>query len=134
MLDTNIVSYLLRDVASIRDRMNALSPEDRVVVSAITAAELRFGAQRRSGKLQIAVEGILRDFEVVAFDSAAATAFSQLRFNSESIGKNVQDYHFLIAAHAIAVGATLVTNDVGMTFLPGVKVERWSDTFYFPQQ
>lgn len=114
LLDTNTVSYIVKD-QSVRAsrRLKQVSVEHDVCISVMTEAEIRFGLAR--GKLAAAihetVELFLSKIDILAWDSAAARAYAKARATLERAGKPLANMDLLIAAHAAALGAVLVTND-----------------------
>ena len=84
-----------------------------VCVSAITEAELLRGVARKpeAKRLPIAVKEFLLRVEILPWDSDAADAYAQLRTACENEGKPLGAMDMLIAAHCVAVGAILITND-----------------------
>lgn len=127
LLDTNISIFLLNQrqgFERIVQRLDGLE-RSQVGLSAITVAELEFGvaASKRHGDNFQRLERFLVDFEVLPFDRVAARPYGSLR----NVLKTKGAPDFLIAAHALALNATLVTNNTG-EFLrfPGLAVEDWS--------
>ncbi|MHB1311870.1 MAG: type II toxin-antitoxin system VapC family toxin [Gemmatimonadaceae bacterium] len=113
MLDTSVCIDLLRGDAP---ALAAALPRHRggpILVSAISVAELRFGEARRANRRQTgAVDDLLAPFEVVAFDAAAALAYGPLRAALEGLGRPIGPLDTLIAAHALSVGATVLTGNL----------------------
>ena len=127
MLDTNIVSDLLRHPdGSAAKRIAEVGP-DSICVSIITAAELRYGCARKgSAKLLAHVEAILESVQVLAFDVPADAEFGGIRAELEAAGKPIGPNDLLIAAHACAAGAILVTDNTGeFSRVRGLRVENW---------
>ena len=127
MLDTNIVSELARNPqGAIAERIAAVGP-DRLCVSIITAAELRYGcAKKGSAKLLAHIEAILDSVQVLALDVPADTEYGGIRAELEAAGKPIGPNDLLIAAHAYAIGATVVTANVGeFSRVRALKVENW---------
>ncbi len=113
MLDTNMVSYIIKGVPVIvRDHLRNV-PMAAVSISAITEAELMHGVARKpeAKHLALAVNEFLLRVEILSWDSDAAKAYAQLRCSCESQGIPLGNMDMLIAAHSIAVGAILITND-----------------------
>ena len=128
MLDTNIASFIVRGPnAALQARLEA-APMAALCVSAITEAELLFGLARRpeATALKTAVQAFLRHVEVLPWDSAAASAYGELRATLESHGTPLGNLDTLIAAHALATGSTLVSNDKALARAPLVPVEDWT--------
>lgn len=113
MLDTNTVSYIIKgEPAVIRERLLQV-PMNRVCISAITEAELLRGVAKKpeATRLGVVVKEFLLRVEILPWDSDAAAAYARLRTAYESEGKSLGAMGMLIAAHSVAVHATLVTND-----------------------
>jgi tRNA(fMet)-specific endonuclease VapC len=148
LLDTNIVVFMVRGL-KLRPNPDARQRErhrratrilDRarkqkaaghqVALSAITVAELEFGA-RNSGNYEAELDATRRaitPFVLLPFDAENCTAqYGAVRHELESSGRSIGSLDTLIAAHALAVGATLVTSDIDeFSRVPGLKCEDWS--------
>lgn len=128
LLDTNIVSYIIKgNFPRVRERLLKI-PMSEVGISVITEAELRFGVARlpQAVKLGIVVEEFLLRVEVLAWDSAAAQHYARLRAALEANGEPMGNLDLMIAAQALAINAILVTNDRIFRRIKGLKVEDWS--------
>lgn len=128
LLDTNTVSYVIKgSFPHVRERL-AEVPIREVGISVITEAELRFGVARLSQatKLGAIVEEFLRRIEVLAWDSAAAQRYGLLRAALEEQGDPMGNMDLMIAAHSLAVGALLVTDDRVFRRVKGLRVEDWT--------
>lgn len=113
MLDTDISSYLLKGRSpAIEARLYAIPPHD-VCISVMTRAELQFGLKRLPSdhRLHLAVREFLKLVRVLPWDSDAADLYAELRHRLERSGQPIGDFDMMIAAHALATGATLVTNN-----------------------
>ncbi len=113
MLDTNMANYIIKgEPAVIRTRLRNV-PMVSVCISAITEAEMLRGVAKKpeAKRLSIAVKEFLLRIEILPWDSDAADAYAQLRTACENEGKLLGTMDMLIAAHSVAVGATLITND-----------------------
>jgi tRNA(fMet)-specific endonuclease VapC len=113
MLDTNTASYIIKgEPAVIRERLRNV-PMANVCVSTITEAELLRGVAKKpeAKRLPVAVKEFLLRVEILPWDSDAADAYAQLRTACENEGRPLGNMDMLIAAHSVAVGAVLVTND-----------------------
>lgn len=132
MLDTNIVSDLLRNPGGSAAKRIAEVGPDAVCISIITAAELRYGcAKKGSAKLRAHVELILDSVQVLALDVPADAEYGEIRAELEAAGKPIGPNDLLIAAHACAVGAILVTANSGeFARVPGLQVENWIRAAY----
>lgn len=127
MLDTNIVSDLLRNPeGSAAKRIADVGP-DAICVSIITAAELRYGCVKKgSAKLLAHVEAILESVQVLTFDVPADTEYGGIRAELEAAGKPIGPNDLLIAAHASAAGAILVTDNTSeFSRVRGLRIENW---------
>lgn len=113
LLDTNTVSYILngRSMAA-RKQLYTLPPTNVACISAITEAELNYGiAKLQNDRRQLALDVLLLKIPVRPWDSDAAVVYGPLRAKLESDGRMLAPLDTQIAAHAIALGATLVTRD-----------------------
>src|ERR1035438_8266386 len=102
MLDTNAVSYLLHKRSRrLEAEMDALAPGDRLCISAITEAELRYGVALRKGAVRLAhaLELILSYMQVLSWTSDAAKAYASLRVQNRKLGLAAGDIDLLISAH-----------------------------------
>jgi tRNA(fMet)-specific endonuclease VapC len=114
MIDTNTVSYIVRGrSAAARARLAGLRDDEVGCISVITEAEIRYGLARMPNAhvLRLAVEGFLSKIKILPWGGEEAIAYGNLRAKLESLGKTLGNLDMLIAAHAMSVGAVLVTND-----------------------
>ncbi len=127
MLDTNIISDLIRNPRGKAAAWIAKVGEDNVCTSIIVAAELRYGCARSGSKrLSKAVEELLDQIDVLPLDVPADADYAAIRSKLESIGRPIGSNDLLIAAHACALGATIVTANTGeFKRVRGLKVENW---------
>ena len=129
MLDTNIASFIIRGPGeALRARLRA-TPLPGTCISSITEAELLYGLAKKPGAtaLREAVASFVRHVEVLPWDSAAAAAYGELRAGLEARGAPIGNLDTLIAAHALAAGCTLATNDKAFVRVPGLAVEDWME-------
>jgi tRNA(fMet)-specific endonuclease VapC len=127
LLDTNTCVYAIKRWPGILDRLKGLSP-DEVSISAITLAELLFGAAKSSKPLRTrgSVAAFLLPFEVLAFERAAAEAYAEIRLSLEQIGRPIGERDLLIASIAQSRRLTVVTHNVReFGRVPGLLVEDW---------
>lgn len=127
LLDTNIVSDLLRRPAGrIRDGIAACG-EERVCTNIIVAAELRFGAAKKgSERLTAQLEAVLAALEILPFDPPADRHYADIRQALERAGTPIGANDLLIATHALALGLTLVTaSEAEFCCVPELVVENW---------
>jgi tRNA(fMet)-specific endonuclease VapC len=127
MLDTNILSDLIRNPQGKAARRIAKAGEDNVCTSIIVAAELRYGCEKSgSAKLRKAVEDLLGEIAVLPFEAAADADYGAIRARLEAAGTPIGGNDLLIAAHARALGAIIVTANVQeFRRVRDLKVENW---------
>lgn len=114
LLDTTILSDLVRHPQGRVAQQIARVGEAAVCTSLIVAAELRFGAAKRQlPALTQQVEAILAVLEILPLDTPADAHYAQLRWHLEAAGTPIGPNDMLIAAQALAEGCTLVTANVG---------------------
>jgi tRNA(fMet)-specific endonuclease VapC len=127
MLDTNILSDLIRNPhGRAADRLQEHG-EAGLCVSIITAAELRYGAARRgSARLLGRVEAVLSTIDVLPFDVPADAEYGNIRAELEAVGLPIGPTDLFIAAHARAVGVVLVTHNVAeFRRVRGLTLDNW---------
>ena len=127
MLDTNIVSHLLRQQPQVVAHVMAV-PMQALCISAVTESELLFGLAKRpeAHALHTAVRELLRRVESIAWDSTAAVHYGPTRAQLQKRGKTLDSLDLLIASQALGLGATLVTNDQAFQHVVGLHVEDWT--------
>src|ERR1039457_277142 len=114
MLDTNTVSYIAKGHSkAARARMLNLEEDEVVCLSVMTEAEICYGLAKRpeATALRERMEWFLAAVKVLPWGRDEARAYGALRAKLESSGKTLENMDMLIAAHAIATSAVLVTND-----------------------
>ena len=129
MLDTNMASYVIKGhPPEVRQRLAAL-PMGSIFVSVVTQAELLYGVARKGYPKALA--SLIREFllrvEVLPWDGEAATVYGDLRSSCAASGITLGALDMMIAAHAVAAKATLVTHDQAFSLVPGgvLAVEDW---------
>ena len=127
MLDTNMASYIVRGPSPALAARLVAVPMAQLCVSSITQGELLYGLAKKPGatNLQTAVREFLTRVDVLAWDNAAATRYGALRAALEANGTPLGNLDTLIAAHALAADAILVTNDQAFARVPALVVENW---------
>ena len=127
MLDTNIVSDLVRNPQGRIATRIAEVGEAAVCTSVIVAAELRFGAAKRgSDRLVAQLERVLGALQILPFEAPADAAYGRLRAELERAGTPIGGNDMLIAAHAISVGCAIVTDNAGeFGRVGGLTVVNW---------
>lgn len=127
LLDTNIVSDLIRNPQGrVTSRIREVG-EERVATSIIVAAELRYGAAKKgSARLTAQVEAVLGAMEVLPLEEPADRVYGTLRARLEQQGQVIGGNDLLIAAQAISLGFTLVTaNEREFAKLNDLRCENW---------
>lgn len=127
MLDTNIISDLIRNPQGKVAKRIARVGEDNLCTSVIVAVELRYGcAKSGSARLLEAVEELLGEINILPFDVPADAEYGAIRAELEAAGKPIGSNDFLIAAHAFTTGATIVTANISeFKRIRGLAVENW---------
>jgi tRNA(fMet)-specific endonuclease VapC len=127
LLDTNVVSDLVRRPQGLVARAISRVGEARVCTSLVVAAELRYGAQKRaSPALTAQLEAILAVLEVEPLEAPVDEHYGRIRTALERSGTPIGGNDLLIAAHALALECTLVTaNDAEFGRVPGLRCANW---------
>ena len=127
LLDTNIIIAAVKGVPSVRTHLQKVRAVE-VLLSPIVLGELEFGAEksaypeRNRARLQTVMDG----FAIIALDAAASRAYGQIRHELERRGLPIGNNDQWIAAQALALGATLVTDNLReFERVPGLQVENW---------
>jgi tRNA(fMet)-specific endonuclease VapC len=128
LLDTNTASFIIKSNMPAVNRKLVRVPISQLFISSITEGELRCGVARRPGttKLEQLVEEFLLRITVLAWDSEAAKQYGPLRAEFERLGQPIGYLDTLIGAHALAIGATLVTNDQAFSRIKKLRIEDWT--------
>jgi tRNA(fMet)-specific endonuclease VapC len=129
-LDTNIISDMMRDLqgaAATRAKLASIERgDDTLYTSTVVQCELEYGIARKSSpRLLAAYKAVMDTIEVLPLDPTVSAHYAQLRTHLEQCGTPIGPNDTFIAAHALALGATLVTADSEFTRVPGLKVENW---------
>ena len=130
LLDTNIISALMKDrtgaiTANVRAWAQRL-PECRLVTSVVVQYELLFGLARHgTSRLQTAYDIQMNQLPVLPLDAAVGPHYARLRAYLEKAGTPIGANDTLIAAHALALGATLITADAEFSRVPDLALENW---------
>lgn len=127
LLDTNIASLAMRRHEGVLRRLAQVDVAF-LAVSAVTEAELRFGLALLpdSTRLSRMVEEFLSQVAVVPWGSLAARQYALLRARLHKQGLPMGNLDLMIAAQALALGVTLVTNDRAFARITNLKIEDWS--------
>jgi tRNA(fMet)-specific endonuclease VapC len=127
MLDTDIASYIIkRRPTTLLEKFEKYG--ETLNVSVITAAELRFGAEKAARpKLAELVEAYLDRLAILDWTNDVTPHYARIRAQLERSGKPIGNMDLLIASHAVSQGMTVVTNNLKhFSSVPGLNVEVWS--------
>ena len=131
VLDTNAVSALMKGSPAVVERLTATAPAE-VAVPQPVLAEIAFGIDRlprskRRASLQARFELISAELPRAEWTDAVSQMFGRIKATLQRRGTRIEDFDAAIAAHALALEATLVTaNRAHMIRVPGLRVEDWS--------
>ncbi len=127
LLDTNVVSDLIRNPQGRVTRHIRAVGEGKIATSIIVAVELRYGAAKKgSPRLAAQLEAVLGALEVLRFEAPADAVYGRLRARLEQAGRPIGGNDLLIAAHALSLGRTLVTdNEREFARVSGLALENW---------
>jgi tRNA(fMet)-specific endonuclease VapC len=127
MLDTNMVGHLVKGHPLVVLQLISV-PMAALCVSSITLGELYFGLAKRpeATRLQAAIRELLRRVEVVSWDEAVAKTYGAVRAEMALTGRVLGSLDMLIAAHALHIGAVLVTSDRAFRLVPRLTVVDWT--------
>lgn len=130
LLDTNIVSDLVRNPAGVIMKRIASVGAEKVCISMIVACEARFGAAK-SGSQRLAwqLDLVLAQMEILPLEVPVDEHYADIRNTLEQAGTPIGPNDLLIAAHARSLGLTLVTgNEREFSRVPGLTVENWLES------
>ncbi|CAA6817013.1 MAG: VapC toxin protein [uncultured Thiotrichaceae bacterium] len=127
LLDTNILSTLVKDPqghAALRVREVGA---DKIYTSIIVASEMQFGIRKKaSAQLTRRVERLLESIQILNYDSPADVHYGEIRHFLQKTGKIIGPNDLLIAAHALSENLIMVTDNVSeFSRVPTLKVENW---------
>jgi tRNA(fMet)-specific endonuclease VapC len=130
LLDTNVLSDMMRQPTGLAAQRNMAitqeRPETVVCTSVIVQCELLFGLRRRTHpRWATHYARVIDSLEVKPLDAGVVEHYAQLRAHLETAGTPIGPNDTLIAAHALAIGAVLVTADSDFRRVPGLRVENW---------
>lgn len=127
LLDANVVADLVRNPqGAVVEHIRRVG-EANVCTSVIAAAALRFGAEKKgSMRLTRQLEAVLGSLEILPFEVPADVVYGEIRARLEKAGRPIGGNDLLIAAHALALGLTLVTDNASeFARVEGLKRENW---------
>ena len=130
LLDTNILSDLIKHPAGAVARRIAAVGENAVCTSIVVACELRYGAAMKgSPALSGKIGQLLETIAVLPLEEESDQKYGEIRTALEKAGTPIGANDYLIAAHTLSLGFTLVTENVGeFSRVAGLKVENWLKT------
>ena len=131
ILDTNALSALMKGSAAVVERLAATAPTDvaipQPVIAEIASGIERLPRSKRRAALQARFELISAELPRAEWTDAVSRMFGRIKATLERRGTRIEDFDAAIAAHALALDATLVTADLGhMIRVPGLRVEDWN--------
>ena len=131
VLDTNAVSALMKGNPAVVERLAATTPAD-VAIPQPVLAEIAFGIDRlprsrRRTSLQARFDLVSAELPRAEWTDAVSRMFGRIKATLERRGTRIEDFDAVIAAHALALDATLVTANLDhMIRVPALRVEDWS--------
>ncbi len=129
LLDTNICIFVIKKKPALVLQRFVQQPADEVGISSVTLAELRYGADKSAAPARnhAALDGFLAPILVADFDSLAADRYGKVRTYVEQQGTPIGPLDTMIAAHALSLATTLVTNNTSeFSRVPGLVWEDWT--------
>lgn len=128
LLDTNIVSFLLKQSHPALERRFWKVPRTEIALSSVAEGELRYGVAKLpvEARLPELVDGFLQTIEVLAWNSACAQRYATLRAQLETQGEPMGLADTMIAAHALSLDLIVVTNDQAFRRIKALNVEDWT--------
>lgn len=128
LLDTNAASAALRQREPLRSRCAAV-PLTSLAISSVTAAELHYGVSKNPAATNLAqlVHEFLRNIEILPWDQFISPIYGALRASLEAAGTSVAALDLMIAAHALAIDATLVSSDAIFSRISDLRIENWME-------
>jgi len=127
LFDTNAISDLIKNPGGRTGQRVSKLLDGELRTSIIVAAELRYGVAKKGSERLIRLVGeVLADFEVLSWEAPADIHYAAVRDSLSRSGQLIGDMDMLIAAHALALDAVLVTdNEREFSRVPGLKIENW---------
>jgi len=128
LLDTNIATWIIKGSSPAVDRRLVRVPMAQLAISAVSEGELRFGTARlpQAVRLHAMIEDFFLRVAIQPWDSDSARQYGQLRAALAREGQPMGNLDVMIAAHALALNAVLVTNDHAFARIKKLKIEDWT--------
>lgn len=128
LLDTNIASHIIKGNSPAVDRRLVKVAMAQLAISAVTEGKLRFGAARlpHAVRLHALIEDFFLRVAILPWDSDAAQQYGRLCATLEREGQTMGNLDVMIAAHALALGAVLVTHDHAFGRVRKLRIEDWT--------
>jgi tRNA(fMet)-specific endonuclease VapC len=129
MLDTNICSYIIRDNPKrVFEKLKEVEQEHTIALSSIVVSELLYGASKKGSiKLIKVVNMFVEQFSIYDYDKISAKSYADIRTTLENKGKVIGVHDMFIAAHALSLGATIVTNNTKeFERIEGLELDNWT--------
>ncbi|MGH9389209.1 MAG: PIN domain-containing protein [Vicinamibacteria bacterium] len=128
LLDTNTVSFYVRQSSPALVKRLRATPAASVALSVVTAMEIHFGLARNPAlRIGPAVEAFLEGIDVLPLTSDSARHYARIRADLEARGTPIGPLDLMIASHALALRATLVTTDLSeFRRVAGLRSEDWT--------
>ena len=128
LLDTNIASCIIKGNSPAVDRHLTRVAMAELAISAVTEGELRFGAARlpHAARLHSLIEDFFLRVAILPWDSEAAQQYGRLRATLEREGQPIGNLDAMIAAHALALDAVLVSNDHAFGRIKKLRIANWT--------
>jgi tRNA(fMet)-specific endonuclease VapC len=129
LLDTNICVFVIRQKSPLVLQRLRQHAADDVGISTVTLSELRYGADKSHDptKNHVALNAFFAPLEIIDFDAKAADQYGKVRADLENRGVPIGPLDTMIAAHALSLGITLVTNNISeFSRVSGLTFEDWS--------
>lgn len=137
MLDTNICKYLIKQQSEMLVNRLRTYRTGEVGLSTITVAELQYGVAKSTNKErnQAALQAFFLPLDIAEFSVEAAVAYGRIRAELQAVGQSIGPLDTLIAAHALSLDATLVTNNTReFERVRGLRVEDWTQPQHLHEQ
>lgn len=130
LIDTNICIYIMnKKPASVIEKFKLMEPGE-IGVSSITVSELRYGVAKSRRKTENAkrLNEFLLPFEIMSYDSKAASAYGEIRSQLEKSGQTIGPLDMLIGAHALSQNRIIITNNTReFSRIDNLTVENWAE-------